>query len=115
MQRAVDSWPASEAARFHRGIACAVVVRGLVWPVAVLLTRPGVGASLVLGVAMLGAILASLPLWSHLRRTPVFIPEDMAHRSLDQTVLERQAAVSNISRRRTSYRSDARDIAKEGL
>lgn len=106
VQRAVDSWPASEAARFHRGIACAVVVLGLVWPVAVILTRPGAGATLVLGVAMIGAILASLPLWSHLRRTAVFIPEDMAHRSLDETVLERQTAASNNNRRRANYRSD---------
>ncbi len=38
VQRAVDSWPASEAARFHRGVACAVVLLGLVWPLAVALT-----------------------------------------------------------------------------
>ncbi len=105
VQRAVDSWPASEAARFHRGIACAVVVLGLVWPVAVSLTRPGPVAMLVLGVAVLGAVLASLPLWSHLRRTPVFVPPEMARRSLDETVLEREAAASTVVRRRTSYRS----------
>ena len=29
--RAVDAWPASEAARFHRGIACALVVMAVVW------------------------------------------------------------------------------------
>jgi hypothetical protein len=40
VQRAVDVWPASEAARFHRGIACVVVVLGLAWPLATAATGP---------------------------------------------------------------------------
>ena len=115
VQRAVDSWPASEAARFHRGIACTVVVLGLVWPGAVALTRPGTPALLILGLSVLGAILISLPLWSHLRRTPVFVPQEMARRTLDETVLEREAATVNLARRRTRYRSDHRSAVDGGL
>ena len=70
-------WPASEAARFHRGIACAVGVLGLVWPLGTALTGPGPDSLLVLAVAVVVALLLSVPLWSHLRRTAVFIPEGM--------------------------------------
>lgn len=108
VQRVVDSWPASEAARFHRGIACAVVALGLVWPLAVVLTGPGVEAVVVLGVGMSCALLLSLPLWSHLRRIPVFVPEGMVHRSLDEVVAERDVAATELTRRRARYRSDQR-------
>jgi hypothetical protein len=113
VQRAVDSWPASEAARFHRGIACAVVVLGLVWPLGTALTGPGPDSLLVLTVAVAGALLLSVPLWSHLRRTPVFIPEGMVHRSLDDAVAERAAATTAVLRRRTSYTSDRRNSGRE--
>ncbi len=108
IQRAVDSWPASEAARFHRGIACAIVVLGLVWPLAIAVTDPGPEALLVLAAGVLGALLLSLPLWSHLRRTPVFVPAGMAHRSLDEVVLERDAEAAALTRRRSRYLSDHR-------
>ncbi len=108
VQRAVDSWPASEAARFHRGIACVVVVMGLVWPVGTALTGPGRDALLVLGVAVAAALLLSLPLWSHLRRNPVFIPDGMVRQSLDDAVAEREAAAVDLQRRRSSYASDRR-------
>ena len=108
VQRVVDSWPASEAARFHRGIACAVVVLGLVWPLGVALSGPGPDALLVLGSCVFGALLLSVPLWSHLRRNPVFIPEGMNHRSLDEVIAEREATATHLIRRRPSYRSDHR-------
>ncbi len=108
VQRAVDSWPASEAARFHRGIACSVVVLGLVWPAATAATGPGRTALLVLAVASGSAVLISLPLWSHLRRSKVFLPEGMAVRTLDATLLERELAAASVQRRRTTYGSDRR-------
>jgi hypothetical protein len=113
VQRAVDSWPASEAARFHRGIACVVVVLGLVWPIGTALTGPGPDSLLVLIVAVVTASLLSLPLWSHLRRNPVFIPEGMAHQSLDDAVAEREAAAAALIRRRSSYASERREPGSE--
>ena len=113
VQRAVDSWPASEAARFHRGIACVVVVLGLVWPLGTALTGPGLDSLLVLVVAMAAALLLSVPLWSHLRRNTVFIPEGMVHRSLDDAVAEREAAAAAMVRRRSSYGSDRRKSGPE--
>jgi hypothetical protein len=110
VQRAVDAWPASEAARFHRGIACVVVLLGLVWPLAVAVTGPGADALLVLGVGVGGALATSLPLWSHLRRSKVFIPEGMVRRSLDEAFAEREASAAMLTRRRSSYRSDHRDV-----
>lgn len=108
VQRAVDSWPASEAARFHRGIACVVVVLGLAWPVATAATGPGRTGLIVLASATGLALLTSLPLWSHLRRNPVHIPEAVATRTLDATVLERDRAAEAAQRRRSGYRSDRR-------
>lgn len=113
VQRAVDAWPASEAARFHRGIACAVVVLGLVWPLGTALNGPGRDSLLVLGAVVVAAVLLSLPLWSHLRRTPVFIPEGMVRRSLDETIAERQSANDAWVRRRSTYRSDRRAPRRE--
>jgi hypothetical protein len=113
VQRAVDSWPASEAARFHRSIACVVVVLGLVWPLGTALTGPGPDALLVLATAVVLALLLSVPLWSHLRRNPVFIPEGMVHRSLDDAVAEREATAAAVLRRRSSYSSDRREPGSE--
>jgi hypothetical protein len=113
VQRAVDSWPASEAARFYRGIACAVVVLGLLWPLGTALTGPGREALLVLGGAVVAALLASLPLWSHLRRQPVFIPEGMVQHTLDDAVAERASAAAALARRRTRYGSDRRTPTQE--
>lgn len=108
VQRAVDVWPASEAARFHRGIACTVVVLGLVWPLALAVAGPGPGGLLVLGVATGLALLISVPLWSHLRHSAVHIPEGMATQTLDATVLERDLAPAAQQRRRSGYRSERR-------
>ncbi len=108
VQRTVDAWPASEAARFHRAIACTVVVLGLVWPAALALAGPGRGGTIVLGVATAAALLISVPLWSHLRRSPIHLPEGMAARTLDASVVERDLAAVAVQRRRSGYRSERR-------
>lgn len=113
VQRAVDSWPASEAARFHRSIACAVVVLGLVWPLGVAVTDPGPHGLPVLAVAVVAALLLSVPLWSHLRRAPVFIPDGVVHRSLEEAVAEREAVWAATRRRRSGYGSDRREPGPE--
>lgn len=114
VQRAVDVWPASEAARFHRGIACAVVLMGLVWPIGTLATRPAPPAVLVLVTAMVVALLLSLPLWSHLRRSQVVLPEGMVHRSLDETLAERALTATTIQQRRSRFASVRRDEGSDG-
>lgn len=108
--RAIDSWPASEAARFHRGIACSVGALGLVWPIGMLLSGPtGLEAAVLAGTLVLVALL-SLPLWSHLRRTPALYPEAVAAgvpvRSLDESIAARRQEAANHQRRRTRYGSD---------
>ena len=108
MQRAVDSWPASEAARFHRGIACTVVLLGLCWPAATATTDPGRSGLVVLGGAVVLALVISLPLWSHLRRNPVTIPDGVASKTLDATVIDRETLAQTQHRRRTRYGSDRR-------
>ena len=66
--RSVDPWPASEADRFHRGIACTIAVLGVLWPLAVTLSdRTWTERAVLAGVVLL--IAAGRPLWSHLRRT----------------------------------------------
>jgi hypothetical protein len=115
VQRAVDSWPASEAARFHRGIACAVVLLGLVWPLATAASGVGRASTLVLTVAVLAAVLSSLPLWSHLRSSAVTMPAGIMERSLDETVLERDLTAERLTRRQSRYGSDRRMSAgREG-
>ena len=106
VSRAVDSWPASEAARFHRGIACAITVLAVAWPLAMALSRLQHGAEVVLLVV--GALfvgLAALPLWSHLRRTPAD-PGGVLVRTLDETVAEQEALAATPRGRRTAYGSD---------
>lgn len=114
VQRSVEVWPASEAARFHRGIACTVVLMGLVWPIGILATRPGSAAVAVLVAAMVGALLLSLPLWSHLRRSSVTLPEGMVHKSLDETVAERTLIASTVQQRRSRFASVRRDEGSDG-
>lgn len=108
VQRAVDVWPASEAARFHRGIACVVVVLGLAWPAATAASGPGRTGLLVLAAAATLALLTSLPLWSHLRRNPAYIPEEVATRTLEDTALDRDRAAQDVQRRQSGYRSERR-------
>lgn len=114
MRRMVDSWPASEAARFHRGIACAVAVIAILWPAATaVIVGEWVGQVLLLTTAVL-VTLGSWPLWSHLRRTPAD-PHGVLVRSADETVAERAAAAATLARRRSSYRSDHRAPDKGGV
>lgn len=108
--RAIDPWPASEAARFHRGIACAVSVIAILWPaVTALVVQSWTSQVLVLGTAVLVAV-ASIPLWSHLRRSPAD-PMGAVVRTLDQTVADREAAAAALARQRSSYASDRRENA----
>ena len=79
------TWPASEAARFHRGIACAVVL-GLVWPLGHALA-PAVPRRSCSWLAWCSAA-GELPLWSHLRRSPGRSPR-CGVAVLDEDVAER--------------------------
>lgn len=109
VQRSVDEWPASEAARFHRWIACSVVIFGLIFPAAIALSNPGPAGLLIIAVGSTIALLMSLPLWSHLRRSPANFPELMvATKTLDASELDREAEAAAYARRRTTYRSDHR-------
>lgn len=83
VSRNVDPWPSSEAERFHRGIACAVAVVAVLWPLAVALTRHDLLEAAVCLLVALTVALGSWPLWSHLRRTPAGFPEHLPVRSLD--------------------------------
>ncbi len=83
ISRNVDPWPSSEAERFHRGIACAVAVIAVLWPLAVAVTRQDLLEAAVCTLAGLAVALGSWPLWSHLRRTPAGFPEHLPVRSLD--------------------------------
>jgi hypothetical protein len=107
VSRAVDSWPASESARFHRGIACAVSVIAVLWPLAMALGVEAAPEALLLVGSALAAGLVSLPLWSHLRRTPA-VPLGVVFQSLDENVEERNRLAQAQIRRRTGYASDRR-------
>ena len=108
VSRAIDSWPASEAARFHRGIACAVSVIAVVWPLAMALAAETAPEALLLVGCAIAAGLVSLPLWSHLRRTPA-VPAGVVFQSLDENIEARKRLAEAEIRRRTSYASDRRD------
>lgn len=107
VRRQVDPWPASESARFHRGIACTVAVLAAVWPLAAAATAAApIDTALLVG-AGIGVLLASIPLWSHLRRTPAD-PAGVLTRSSEDNVADRQAAARRYQSRRTTYGSDRR-------
>lgn len=105
--RTVDAWPASESARFHRGIACSMGVLAVVFPVVASLTVEHWASQVVLLGAALAIALAGLPLWAHLRRSPI-APEGVVFKSLDENIMDRAQAVEAVERRRTSYASDRR-------
>jgi hypothetical protein len=107
LRRSVDAWPSSESARFHRGIACAVAVLAVLFPVVTSLTVEHWSSQvLLLGTGLLVA-LGGIPLWSHLRHSPVD-PDGVLFRSLDENLEERAQAVEAVRRRRTTYASDRR-------
>ena len=101
--RNVDPWPASEAERFHRGIACAVAVLAVVWPLAMMVERRAPAELVVLGGAVVLVALGSWPLWSHLRRSPAGFPLAVKVETLDETVAGRATVAPPIR-----YRSDRR-------
>lgn len=102
--REIDPWPASEAARFHRGIACTVTGLAIVWPVATLLSMPPMVDAVVLSLVLVLIIGASLPLWTFLRRSPVD-PTGVLTRSADANVLERKRSAAAYAGRTANYRS----------
>lgn len=112
MSRAIDSWPASESARFHRGIACAVSVIAVILPLATALTAGTAPEALLLVGSAVAVAVLTLPLWSHLRRTPA-VPAGVVFQSLDDNLEERKRVVENELRRRTSYASDRRGEPRE--
>lgn len=115
--KAVDSWPASEAARFHRGIAVSVAGLGVLWPIGMALSGPSVPELLVLLGALLIVLVGSVPLWSHLRRSPALFPEavpaGITVQSLDESLAARQALATTQARRRAQYGSDRRSTRED--
>lgn len=81
MSREVDSWPHSEAGRFHRGIACFIAGLGAVMPLVALVGDHGPADVAAAAAASVLAVVAGVPLARHLRATPVNSPEHIAHRS----------------------------------
>jgi len=113
VQRSVEAWPASEAARFYRGIACAAVVFGFIWPITVAVNGPGTTGLLVLAAAAVLAALISVPLFSHLWRSKVHMPEGMRSLTVDESLDENEEAAAAAAGRRTRYASDHRTEGKE--
>lgn len=109
MRRMVDTWPASESARFHRGIACVVTVLALLWPLASVFAVDGWQSQVFLLAVSAVVVAASAPLWAHLRHTPAD-PNGVLVRSLDQNLEERTIAARAVARRRTTYASDRRSV-----
>lgn len=103
--RNIDSWPSSEAERFHRGIACAVVVLGFVWPLAVMLQGRSALELAVLGAASAAIAAGSWPLWSHLRRAPASFPDHLKFEGLDESVAARAVTAAAELARQGGYGS----------
>jgi len=101
--RNIDSWPSSEAERFHRGIACAVVVLGFIWPLAVMFDGRSALELTVLGAASAAIAAGSWPLWSHLRRAPARFPDHLKTEGLDESVAARAVTTANELARRGGY------------
>lgn len=105
IQRQVDPWPASESARFHRGIACAIAVMAVVWPLATILSNPPTADMVLLGGMTILVVLSTLPLWAHFRRSPAD-PTGVLVRNADDHVVDVAEDAADFIRRRTTYRSD---------
>ena len=107
MRRHVDPWPASESARFHRGIACAGTVLAVLWPaLSTFMVEHWPSQVLTIGATVLIAM-AAIPLWAFLKRTPAD-PMGAVVRTADQTAEDREAAAAALARLRSSYASDRR-------
>ena len=73
--REVDTWPHSEAGRFHRGIACTIAALAGLLPLVSLVTeRDALDALVLLGTIAVAAV-AGIPLVSHFWNTPDGFPE----------------------------------------
>ena len=72
--RALDPWPHSEAGRFHRGIAVAMVGFGCLVILAGIALHRGAGDLALLGAALLICAAIGLYLFADLRSTPSGFP-----------------------------------------
>lgn len=108
MKRSVDPWPSSEAERFHRAVACTVVVLALVWPLLSMLGDRSLTELALLGGTAAVVALGSWPLWSHLRRAEAGFPVHVRHEELDASIEAARARAEAEARRRTTYGSDRR-------
>ncbi|WP_199711051.1 hypothetical protein [Tessaracoccus antarcticus] len=106
ISRNVDPWPSSEAERFHRGIACCIVVLAMLWPAITLLTASSALERIMLATVLAIVVVTSLPLWSHLRRTPANFPIHVPLRDLDENVAQQEQLARSLHQRRAMYRSD---------
>ncbi len=111
--RHVDPWPASEAERFHRGIACTVAAVGVLWPLLSMLGHRSAMELVALGTTVVVVVVGSWPLLSHLRHTPARFPDSVLKQGvkvlgLDESVAEAAKAQAMAARRRASYASDRR-------
>lgn len=113
IQRHLDPWPASESARFHRGIACTVTVLAVVWPIAALLSIPPALDTIVLSLVLVVVVGFALPLWKFLRRSPVD-PTGVLLRNADANVLAREREAAAFAARTSTYWSEKR-LAAERL
>lgn len=109
--REVDPWPASEAARFHRGIACTVTAMAIIWPIASLLSMPPMLDAIVLALVLALVIGASVPLWLFLRRSPAD-PTGVLHRDADTNAADRQRSAAAYLARTSTYWSEKRRAAE---
>lgn len=107
MQRHVDPWPASESARFHRGIACAVTVLAFLWPALTTFVVQNWTSQVLSGASAVLIAMAAIPLWAFLKRTPAD-PLGAVVRSADDTAKERAEAAARLARIRSRYASDRR-------
>ncbi|MEO7587367.1 MAG: hypothetical protein ABIS84_05000, partial [Arachnia sp.] len=109
ISRNVDPWPSSEAERFHRGIACCVVVLAMLWPAITFFTAEGVLEHVMLAAVLVVVVLGSVPLWSHLRHSRPNFPIHVQVQDLDETVAQQQALAATVRQRRSMYGSDGEE------
>lgn len=70
----LDSWPHSEAGRFHRGIAVVMVALAVLVLAAAAMLHHGPGDLMLLGAGLVGVTLAGLYLIADFRETPSGFP-----------------------------------------
>lgn len=82
LTREIDSWPHSEAGRFHRGLACCVAGLGILLPAGLLITNHGPYEVLLLASTIAVVALAGVPLARHLWRSPSGFPPHIPQRAV---------------------------------